>query len=198
MISGSADPTAVIEGYVSTTGMGSESTARAARRALCDVLSLLPVIASGKDQHHFTLVDFANHLVTVFRSNLENDRVLLPLLETLAFLLDMRGLHPLTRTAFDFRPLFTLVRKAHFKSSNLQKLHLALDVYRSLADVEAMRKDVLEKVASMLLHPFPKIRVAAAETLFVVTDIEELKRQNWTASPKALKEAVETVREVMV
>lgn len=39
----------------------------------------------------------------------------------------------------------------------MQKLHLALDVYRGLGDISATRADTLTKVASMLLHPFPKV-----------------------------------------
>lgn len=38
----------------------------------------------------------------------------------------------------------------------MQKLYLALDVYRGLTDVPAISKDVRTKLASMLLHPFPK------------------------------------------
>lgn len=41
----------------------------------------------------------------------------------------------------------------------MQKLHLALDVYRGLGDITLTRTDTLSKVVSMLLHPFPKVRV---------------------------------------
>lgn len=39
----------------------------------------------------------------------------------------------------------------------MQKLHLALDVYRGLGSIPATRADTLSKVSSMLLHPFPKV-----------------------------------------
>jgi hypothetical protein len=41
----------------------------------------------------------------------------------------------------------------------MQKLHLALDVYRGLGDIPSTRTDTLSKVVSMLLHPFPKVYV---------------------------------------
>jgi hypothetical protein len=42
----------------------------------------------------------------------------------------------------------------------MQKLHLALDVYRGLGNVSTTRADTITKVTSMLLHPFPKVRHA--------------------------------------
>jgi hypothetical protein len=56
-----------------------------------------------------------------------------------------------------WRNFLSLIQKSHFKSNNIQKLSFALDVYRGLAEVDAIRKDVLTKVSSMLLHPFPKV-----------------------------------------
>jgi hypothetical protein len=57
-----------------------------------------------------------------------------------------------------FRTLLSYVQRAHFKSTHIQKLHLALDVYRGLGSIPATRADTLAKVTSMLLHPFPKVR----------------------------------------
>ena len=56
----------------------------------------------------------------------------------------------------------------------MQKLHLALDVYRGLGSIPATRVDTLTKVSSMLLHPFPKVLVvlsiSRSLTLTVVID----------------------------
>ena len=76
--------------------------------------------------------------------------------------------------------------------------------------MEATRKDVLAKLCNMLLHPFPKvckikgckkyflimdqIRVAAAETLFVVTRITSLKNYDWSHEAKSLKPAAAEVK----
>lgn len=61
--------------------------------------------------------------------------------------------------ADSFRALLSLTQKIHFKSAHMQKLHLALDVYRGLGTIPQTRADTLTKVASMLLHPFPKVVV---------------------------------------
>jgi hypothetical protein len=42
----------------------------------------------------------------------------------------------------------------------------------------------------MLLHPFPTVRVAAAETLFLTTRSEELKLQDWNQPSGRLREFV--------
>lgn len=56
-----------------------------------------------------------------------------------------------------WRNLLSLVQKSHYKSNHMQKLHLACDVYRGLAEVEIIRADVLSKLVNMLGHPFPKV-----------------------------------------
>ena len=63
--------------------------------------------------------------------------------------------HVLNTTSF--RTLLAYTQKAHFKSSHMQKLHLALSVYRGLGTNPSTRTDTLTKVISMLLHPFPKV-----------------------------------------
>ena len=79
--------------------------------------------------------------------NLNDSNLVISLLEA-----DTTCLH-------SYRSLLFLIQKSHYKSTNLHKLHIALDVYRGLANIPTIRKDVIAKVASMLLHPFPKVRV---------------------------------------
>jgi len=77
----------------------------------------------------------------------------------------------------------------------MQKLQVALDMYRGLGSVPATRSDTLAKVKSMLLHPFSKIRIAAAETLWLLTGDEGLKRHDWSLPSKRLKPAVADMAE---
>jgi tubulin-specific chaperone D len=94
-----------------------------------------------------------------------------------------------------FRTLLSLIQKSHFKSNNIPKLHTVLNIYRGLAEIPTIRPDVVKKVASMLLHPFPSIRVAAAETLFLIANIQELKPLDWSQSTKVLKEHVDRMKQ---
>ena len=93
----------------------------------------------------------------------------------------------------------------------MQKLHLALDVYRGLGVIVVTRADTLAKVMSMLLHPFPKvhirnemfltialiitqIRITAAETLWFLVHLDGLKRHDWSLPSKSLKPAVDSIK----
>jgi hypothetical protein len=46
-------------------------------------------------------------ITSLLKSNIENDRVLIPLLETIAFLFDMQVLQRLEGTAFKYVPFYT-------------------------------------------------------------------------------------------
>jgi len=161
-------------GFISSAGMGSESVVQNSRAALLDAIDLLPTTSSGEAEG-FTLLDVANCFVEILKQSLDTERTLLPLLDVVAFLFDMQVMHRLipttfkydllhlskplsfTNEAYSFRTLLSLTQKAHFKSTHMQKLHLALDVYRGLGSIPSTRADTIAKVTSMLLHPFPKV-----------------------------------------
>ncbi|CAN9243043.1 unnamed protein product [Alternaria alternata] len=187
---------AICVGFVSSAGMGSESVVQNSRAALLDFVDILPNEDSSDDPR-FTLVDFANCFLTLLKENITNDRVLLPLLEVISFLFDMQVMQRLQSTPFNFRVLLSYTQKAHFKSTHMQKLHLALDVYRGLGDITLTRTDTLSKVVSMLLHPFPKVRITAAETLWYLTHEGGLKRHDWSLPSKSLKPTVDEIKTIL-
>ncbi|KAJ4990348.1 beta-tubulin cofactor d [Stagonosporopsis vannaccii] len=185
---------AICQGFVSSAGMASESVVQNCREALLHFTSKLPLSGSSNSDG-FTLLDFATCLLELLKKEVENDRVLLPLLEGWAFLFDMQVVHRLVSTTFNFRTLLSYVQKAHFKSTHMQKLQLALDVYRGLGSLQVVRPDTLAKVTSMLLHPFPKVRITAAETLWILTQEDDLKLQDWSLPPKSLKPLVDGIKQ---
>ncbi|KAG9193115.1 hypothetical protein G6011_03150 [Alternaria panax] len=184
---------AICAGFMSSAGMSSESVVQNSRAALLDFVDMLQN-EDLSDDPRFTLVDFANCFLMLLKENMTNDRVLLPLLEVISFLFDMQVMQRLQSTSFNFRALLSYTQKAHFKSTHMQKLHLALDMYRGLGNIPLTRADTLSKVVSMLLHPFPKIRITAAETLWFLTHMDGLKRHDWSLPSKALKPAVDTIK----
>jgi hypothetical protein len=86
--------------------------------------------------------------------------------------------------------LLSKVQAAHYKSANLRKLLAAIDVYRGLFRVPSTRDLVLKKLNSMLLHHYPSVRVAAAESLLLITDNSNLKDVDWNEPIARLKEIV--------
>ncbi|KAI8942521.1 hypothetical protein NX059_000585 [Plenodomus lindquistii] len=86
-------------GYFNSAGMGSESVLQNARVALLDCIDTLPTTSTDANSP-FSLLDLATCLTTLVKANLDNDRVLLPLLEVIAFLFDMQVMQRLQDTAF--------------------------------------------------------------------------------------------------
>jgi hypothetical protein len=170
---------AICLGFITSAGMGSESVVQNSRAALLDAVEAWSITDAEGKEPCFSLQDFATQLLELLKTNLDTERAVLPLLEVFAFLFDMQILQRLTTSSFkwvpnpsdhtyftesfcySFRILLSYTQKAHFKSSNMQKLHLALNVYRGLGTIEATRADTITKVMSMLLHPFPKVRLIA-------------------------------------
>ncbi|KAF2459218.1 tubulin folding cofactor D C terminal-domain-containing protein [Lineolata rhizophorae] len=88
----------VLAGYVTAAGMGSESVLQASRLALVDLLETMPAEYSHPDDG--SILDVANILTELLRDNLGTDRVVLPLLEVIAFLFDAGFLQKLVGTEF--------------------------------------------------------------------------------------------------
>lgn len=94
------------------------------------------------------------------------------------------------------------MQRLHFKSTNIYKLEAAVKVYSGLASIFSVQKEVLGKLASMLLHPFPKVRTAAAEALYTHFELEESKErlceligsEDWSQPAKDLKKNADEVK----
>jgi hypothetical protein len=88
---------ALLEGYASSAGMGTESIVQASRLALFDFLYQLP-IETASEYQPYTLLDANRTITDILIENLTDDRVLLPLLTLIAFLLDTQILQRLSIT----------------------------------------------------------------------------------------------------
>lgn len=88
-------------GFASSAGMGSESVVQNSRAALLETLDQMP-LSAAEDSNSFSLLDVANCLTNLLKNNLSEDRVLLPLLEVIAFLFDMQVFQRLSQTAFKY------------------------------------------------------------------------------------------------
>lgn len=191
-------------GISSSAGAGSETLMQIARSALFTGLDELPLYPDHANPQLFTLQTMLTHLLTVLSTSLTDERVLLPLLETLSFLLDAgifgRQADPVSQiqgdgrvqTPFKFLTLLSLVQKSHFKSTSLPKLLICVQIYCGLAllsepasgtsidgplppdaqALQSLRLETLKKLVGMLLHTYAKVRIAAAEALFVTVKPE--------------------------
>ena len=89
--------TSLIEGYCSSAGFGSETLVHASRFAL---VSVLRKMALDDVECHYSIRKFADDLLHVLKDRFEVDRVVIPLMEVLVFLLDANILNQLRDSTY--------------------------------------------------------------------------------------------------
>ena len=142
----------LLQGLATSATAGAEGLVRSSRSALIQFLN-----AQEPSQREATLLSILQELSAVLRENLPDDRYAIPVIDFLAFLIDSFAVSGQRDPELVFRKVFVLVQKAHFRSSNIQRLESAVKVYAALSRLDALRIDVLKKMTGLLLHPFPRV-----------------------------------------
>ena len=75
-----------------------------------------------------------------------------------------------------WKTLLARVQMSHFKSNNMTKLSLAIECYRGMSFVPAVRSEAMSKLTSMLLHPFPKVSRPNTENSFKAAILTRIDR----------------------
>ena len=159
----------ILEGCISSAGVGSEKLIRSSRVAL----SIYIDTSSASE-----LAKLYADLLTIMSRYVTDDRVIVPALAVLAFLLDcadfdgpfynslsyvnlkkfsMRYYLITAKKIGSWRSFFNLVKKCHYRSSNIPKLTLAVRIYSGLARHAEIDHEAMDKLCQMLLHPFPLV-----------------------------------------
>lgn len=197
--------TAILAGLISCAGVGAENLLQASRAALADILEVSPqqrlvsVMNSLTDLLRCQIPNTqVTHYTSTFNSVSTSGRdILHPTLELLAYLLTTNIPQRLSPDNFSWRNLLSTVQKAHFKSSDVPRLLACVLVYHSLLSIDAVRREVLKKLCSMLAtNPYPKVRVAVAEVLWSATGEVKLRGRDWGS--KEAREVGQRVGEVLM
>ncbi|KAH9845173.1 Tubulin folding cofactor D C terminal [Teratosphaeria destructans] len=176
------------EGLISCSGTAAEPLLVASREALADILASIP------DQ--LLQARLTTFYLLLTRLVVEASNNVAPALELLSFLLSTNIPYRLSinPSEFKWRNLLSTVQKSHFKSPDVPRILSAVKVYRGLAEVVSIRGEVLKKLLSMVkTNPYPRVRVAVAETLFIVLETEDkarMKRVNWSRTGKENAEVI--------
>ncbi|KAL4802284.1 tubulin folding cofactor D C terminal-domain-containing protein [Aspergillus unguis] len=179
----------LLQGLATSVVAGAEGLIRSTRSALIQSVNRHP------DEKHAEIgTAIIQDLLLVLKDKLQDDRYAIPILETIAFLLDSYVASNPGFQSPDLKKAFVLVQKAHFKTTNIARLEAATRVYAPLSRFEQVRVEVLKKLTGMLLHPFPRVRTTTAEYLFMETGLELVKLEDWADQPTKLKGKVEEVR----
>ena len=154
----------LFEGIVTSAGAGSETILLASRAAIVQTMEELPL------EQRATIWDC---LLNIIQIKIQNERLVIPVLEVLGFLLstnlDGNTLSDLLECVCivlvdynianrsSWRKVSVLVQRCHFKTGNLHKVKAAIDAYIGLSRCLVIRKEVLLKLSTMLLHPSPSV-----------------------------------------
>lgn len=99
---------ALVEGYCSSAGFGSEALVHASRFALVSALRSMPLDDVADDvEYPYSIRKFADDFLQVLKERFEVDRVVVPLLEVLIFLLDSDILGKLLNSTYKYKSYAT-------------------------------------------------------------------------------------------
>jgi tubulin-specific chaperone D len=141
----------ILQGIAHSISSGAEDLMRVSR------LALVRSVASASPD--FSMDKVLDTLTALLENSYTDERQATPLLETIAFVVEQHiELGGVLETELSSaRRLWNVVRKAHFKSTNIRKLEAAVKIYGALAAHGDMRKNALSKLGDLLLHPYPTV-----------------------------------------
>ncbi|XP_006886364.1 PREDICTED: tubulin-specific chaperone D [Elephantulus edwardii] len=177
----------VLLGLAVSTGGLTESTVRHATQSLCEYVKSI-------QEDPQAMGYFSETLLQIFRDNLLNDRVSVPLLKTLDQLL-ANGCFDVYMAEEDppfAMKLLALCKEEIRKSKDVHKLRSSIAVFCGMIPFRGeLRKKVLLQLLLLLCHPFPIVRNTTASHLYEVMIIygEEI------VGPEALDEVMAVLGE---
>lgn len=189
----------LLAGYVTSADTGNEDLVIACRSALCEYCDV-----SQENLDRVCISLYRN-----MKSRQGQDRVIVPTLEIIAFLLSV-GLYRKTKTV-DFKSLCLQAQKASYKTGNVRKLIACVKVYGGIASIgennvglAPMANEILEqkrreaatearkRLGALMLHPWPRVRSSVVDELWNVLSGSEadkagrLKGVDWGTAEKGI------------
>jgi tubulin-specific chaperone D len=140
----------ILQGIIHSIATGTEDLMRLSRLALINTMF--------NNTRGDRVGGILETLVSLLDDSYTDDRQAVPLLETIAFIME-QAIDPEgeLRQKLPTRRLWNIVRKAHFKSTNIRKLEAAVRIYGALALEGEVRRNSLGKLRDLLLHPYPSV-----------------------------------------
>lgn len=189
--------TELLAGFVTSADTGNEDLVIASRAALSDFC----------EASHENLDRICHALLQNLKSRQGQDRVLMPVLEIVAFLFQV-GLFQ--SSSVDLRGLCLQTQKAGYKTGNLRKLEACVKVYNGVASMDGQDGAVAgvtearKRLGALLYHPWPKVRIMVVDALWGLLNGEagdgegkgeRLMGVDWGQATKSqIKEVVEELQ----
>jgi hypothetical protein len=145
----------IIEGIMSSAAAGTEVLGVASRAAIVEYIQDQP-----EDLQLDTYLMFLTGITKQLRASANDDRVAIPTMELLAFLIEQitsTGLH--SEVQHRSLDVLEVMQMIHGPSSSLQRVEAAIQIYSGLTTVLDTRRNALERLTRLLLHRYPKVRI---------------------------------------
>jgi hypothetical protein len=156
----------IVTGFISNIGGLTESLVRHASDSFSQIVEGLPNSLDRDNIPETTVDDIATSMRNLFNANLGNERISIPLIETLDICFSNGYFIELVDPTI-LKDLFNILKKELFKSKNTKKLLVGIRVlsgFASLTDPDQpqeyskIQKLALEKLVLYLGHPYPIVR----------------------------------------
>ncbi|KAJ1337146.1 hypothetical protein BSLG_006618 [Batrachochytrium salamandrivorans] len=171
----------VLLGIIVSIGGLTESLVRSATSSLMEFVTQLP-LSINNSSFILTLDAFLDRFVLLFGKFKRDERVSISILEVLDLLLT-RGVILSSHTRHVVA-LFDFTKAEVLKSKNVRKLTVGIKVFAGFAglvdstvpEVITVQKRSLNQLILYLAHPYPKVRRAVSEALYLVvsTSLQQL------------------------
>ena len=145
----------IIQGLVSAAAAGPELLGLASRTAIVSYIQDQP----EKLSYH-VYAEILAVLTEHLRMSAAEDRLTVPTMELLAFMIDQDLLRAGARPVYVqhyYTELMHVIQIVHQPSSSLQRVEAALQVYSALYTIPETRSKALDKLTRLLLHRYPKV-----------------------------------------
>eukprot|EP01087_Luapelamoeba_hula_P025269 TRINITY_DN9952_c0_g1_i1.p1 TRINITY_DN9952_c0_g1~~TRINITY_DN9952_c0_g1_i1.p1 ORF type:complete len:1366 (-),score=225.40 TRINITY_DN9952_c0_g1_i1:17-4012(-) len=158
----------VLTGIATAIGGVTRSISDDASNSLISELRTVAMEEGGKPPLTGTFVAISRAFSMVFKNNLHNDRITVPLMKTLQLVLYAQCFMPLQPPDYNWSKNTLILVRAEIRQTNdVVKLRTAAAALGGLLTFnEPTRHDALELLFALLGHRFPKVRSAAAEQLY--------------------------------
>jgi hypothetical protein len=150
----------IIEGIVSSATAGTEALGVASRGAILEYIQDQP-----EEARMDVSMTFLTILTNKVRTSANDDRVMIPTMELLAFLIEqMTSTRRPSETQNHYLEVLEVVQMSQEPSSSLQKVEAAMQVYSSLTTVPETKMRAIDRLTRLLLHRYPKVRLPSFDS----------------------------------
>ncbi|KAI0061711.1 TBCD protein [Artomyces pyxidatus] len=178
----------ILTGLLLSIGSKTHSTQLPVSNSLIEYARSLP-LADGEKQH-YDLVSFVHDAIAQAKTNLGSNNNVIPVLQLFNLLLEADVLDRLVEDPANLKSLqalLSMTSRGVSKLKNVQRIQECMKVVINLLTLPAMYDACVMKLPEFISHPYPTIRAAAAEHLYLVLQTRDLGRDTEEAEELLLE-----------